>query len=207
MEKFNLDKFDCQTSEPSELKTIFVAKKAVYHKSCVSQYNSQKLQRATKASKRAKTLPLKPEDDECGPSKQTNRNDCGSKIGLGELKCLFCLQIDIPENFCAAGTMHAKSEKVDRHHVLRFTETLKTKALKVGQSHVLAKLSTGDVTANEIYYHKKCLKFFNNAYNSVLQREMRQNDYDPNVEFQKELHFRRVVNHVIEQKQMRRIFQ
>ena len=89
------------------------------------------------------------------------------------LKCLFCWEIDSSENLCAAGTMHTTSEKVNEKHVQNFTEKLSEKALKLNDSHVLTKLSTGNVATNEIFYHKRCLKTFDNKYNAVVNSELK----------------------------------
>ena len=89
--------------------------------------------------------------------KRVRRSDSIEKLSLGESKCLFCRILDKPSNLCAAGTLHAQSDKVHTSHVSQFTETLRTKALKLNETQVLTAISTGDVTANEIYYHKKCL--------------------------------------------------
>ena len=64
-------------------------------------------------------------------NKRSRRSDCPTKIEFGELKCLFCWEIDSSENLCAAGTMHATSEKVNEKHVQNFSEKLSEKALKL----------------------------------------------------------------------------
>ena len=84
---------------------------------------------------------------------------------------MFCRILDKPSNLCAAGTLHAQSDKVHTSHVSQFTETLRTKALKLNETQVLTSISTGDVTANEIYYHKKCLMQFNNKYSAAIKQE------------------------------------
>ena len=56
--EFSLEKFGCHTDEKTseklqgELLQIFTEHKAVYHKSCVSEYNAQKLQRSMKGNKK-----------------------------------------------------------------------------------------------------------------------------------------------------------
>ena len=74
--------------------------------------------------------------------------------------------------------------------------------IKLGETQILARLSEGDVTTNEFFYHKKHLVKFN-RYNSVLQSEQKkQNLVSFNVEFQKELHFRRIVYYIVEQRHL-----
>ena len=53
--------------------------------------------------------------------------------------------------------MHAQSDKLHTSHMSQIIETLGTKVLKLNETRVLAAISTGDVTTNEIYYHKKSL--------------------------------------------------
>ena len=48
----------------------------------------------------------------------------------------------------------------------QFTETL-----KFNETQVLTAISTGDVTANEIYYHKKCLIRFDSKYSAATKQE------------------------------------
>ena len=93
---------------------------------------------------------------------RVRRSDSIEKLILGESKCLFCRILGKPSNLCAAWTLHAQSDKVHTSHVSQFTETLWNKALKLNETQELTAISTGDVTANEIYYHKKCLMRFNN---------------------------------------------
>ena len=99
------------------------------------------------------------------------RSDSIEKLSLGESKYLFCRILDKPSNFCAAGTLHVQSDKVHTFHVSQFTETLRTKALKLNETQLLTTISTDDVTANEIYYHKKCLMQFNNKYSAAIMKE------------------------------------
>ena len=105
-----------------------------------------------------------PDDNE---SKRPRRNEPSAKIRLGELKCLFCLKIDSEINFCAAGTMHATS-KTCQDHVEAFTEKIKLNSSKLGEAELSAKLSPGDLATNELFYHKSCLKQFNNRYESAI---------------------------------------
>ena len=60
--EFSLEKFGCHRDKKKfrktpqkkfrELPQIFTKHKAVYHKSCVSEYNAQKLQRAMKRNQK-----------------------------------------------------------------------------------------------------------------------------------------------------------
>ena len=109
---------------------------------------------------------------------------------------MFCRILDKPSNLCAAGTLHGQSDKVHTSHVSQFTETLRTKALKLNQTQVLTAISTGDATANEIYYHKKCLMRFTDKYSAAIKQETVTPDSPL---FFEELHFRKIIHFVKEQ--------
>ena len=177
-----------------------------YHKSCVSKYNAQKLERAVKRSEKTLKRPSSSETiEESGPSKRTRSHD--EKITFGESKCLFCITVDVEENMCAAGTMHATDEKTDKKHVVNFTEQLKIQALKLNKSHIIETLSSvGDVTAKEIWYHKLCYNTFINSYDSLLRKEAKEAQEKKDNEFHKAIFFRRVVVYVIEQRNMSDVF-
>ena len=61
--------------------------------------------------------------------------------------------------------MHAKYEKVNKQHVEELTLKLKTMVAFLGENALLAKLSTGDIVANELYYHKERYNAFINKFN------------------------------------------
>ena len=81
----------------------------------------------------------------------------------------------------------------------QFTETLRTKALKLNETQVLTAISTGDVSANEIYYHKKSLMQFNNKYSAAIKQETATPDNPSENFFFEELHFRKIIHFVKEQ--------
>ena len=86
---------------------------------------------------------------------------------------MFCRILDKQSNLCAAGTLHAQSDKLHTFHMSQIIETLGTKVLKLNETRVLTArvISTGDVTTNEIYYHKKSLMRFNNKYSAAIKQE------------------------------------
>ena len=192
--EFSLDRFGCQVGEPDETKLkeellgIFSLRGAKYHSKCVSEYNDQKLIRAVKRKEKAKKKATDAACAEAVENKRARRSDSDSGFQLGELNCLFCKQIENSENLCAAGTIHAKSDKVDRNHVDQFIESLRTKALKLNEKHISTAISTGDVTSNEFYYHKSCLKSFNYRYTSALEKETKR-PVDARKDFLEKLNF------------------
>ena len=73
-----------------------------------------------------------------------------------------------------------------------------SKTLKLNEVQVLTTVSTGDVTANEIYYHKNCFMWFNNKYSAAIKQETATSD-NPSENFFQELHFRKIILFVKEQ--------
>ena len=203
--KFNIDKFNCDTPEPGKIKETFVINKAVYHKNCFSKFNQQKLTRALIVFESSRV----PEsNEEIVSPKRARRSDSTSKILLGELKCIFCLKIETSYCLCAAGTLHAKCDKVDDKHVHEFTEKIKNQDIKLGETQILARVSTGDVTTNEIFYHKTCLTNFNNQYRSALFKEHKLLYLDNNLneEFRKAFAFNKIVSFIYEQRNIQADF-
>ena len=138
--KFQIDKFHSQSYDPETLEKLFSARKAVYHKNCFSKFSQQKLLRAQKAFE---------------PHLNDSRNELVSpkraRILLGELKCLFCMKPDTSKSLCAVGTLHAKQTKVNENHVREFTEKITAQANALGKTQIVSRISTGDMTTNDIY--------------------------------------------------------
>ena len=83
------------------------------------------------------------------------------------------METDSSKNLCAAGTKYASSNTLNQDHVLKFTERMKVKAVKLGETQIFARFSTGDVTTNELFYHKHCIAKFTNRYQSAMLKEQR----------------------------------
>ena len=124
--EFSLEKFGCHTDEKNseklqgELQQIFTKHKAVFHKSCVSEYNAQKLQCAMKRNQKllGSSLTVSSSSSiETVAKKRVRRSDSIEKLSLGGSKCFFCRILN-------TGPLHAQSYKVDTSHVSQFTETL-----------------------------------------------------------------------------------
>ena len=194
--KFDIHKFGCESQEAESLKEIFIANKAVYHKNCFSKYNKQKLNRAQK-SLETQVAEL---SGEIVSPKRARRSEC--RIPLGKLICLFCLKSD--GFLCEAGTMHATNDKVDNQHVQELTAKIKRQALKLGETEILSKLSTGDLASNKIYYHKACLTKFSNRIRSVISKNENIENFSTaiNQEFQKEFKFNKIINYIHEQQKI-----
>ena len=177
-----------------ELLQIFKEHKAVYHKSCVSEYKAQKLQGAMKRNKKLLDTSLTVSSSssiKTVAKKRVWQSGSIEKLSLGESKYLLCQILDKQSNLRTTGTLHAQSDKVHTFHVSQFNETLQTKALKLNETQVITAISTD----NEIYYHKKCLMQFNNKYSAALKQETATPD-NPSDNFFQELHFQKIIHFV-----------
>lgn len=54
--------------------------------------------------------------------------------------------------------MYAKENKDHKDRKSKFTENLKSEALELSETCILILLSSGDIVANQVYYHKDRLK-------------------------------------------------
>ena len=79
----------------------------------------------------------------------------------GILQCCICSVED--------GTYHASKTKTDISHVTTLTENWRVMAITVGNEFLLNKLAFGDVAANDMFYHSKCLKKLGNVYKQVME--------------------------------------
>lgn len=124
---------------------------AKYHQSCRMMFNNTKLGRA---QKRAMTHKL-PEEAEAGPSKCTRRSI--SSVTEKDYLCFFCEKEVI---------------KADREAMTKnIYERLKECATLVQDTKLLAKLSAGDLVAQEVKYHLICLTSVYNRERSFLRQQ------------------------------------
>ena len=159
--------------------------KARYHHKCKSRYNTQKIDRIL--DKRKKQNPAE------GPSEKRTTRSSYDKNEFGSLFCAICGKQDDMDNLHAAGTFHATKNNVDASHNDELTTQWKVMAMKTGKERLLALLSSGDTTCNELWYHGECNVQMWNECRDIDAREQR-ND----VEWKKAQAFHSVVTHVIE---------
>ena len=191
---FSVGKFSCDNNEQTVLK-IFKVNNAVYHHNCVSN-NQQKLKRSFGKRKR--------DDDkkkEAKANKRSKRSDIEETppIVLGEYKCLFCGVADDVSNLCAGGTQHATSEKINEEKNQTFSDNLWRQASKLQDSRVLSFISLGSAAAREMNYHRVCLTEFHNRYQALVTAETKEQPFDS---YKTELHFRKIVMHVLDQRRL-----
>ena len=150
----------CLTNEfendaPSFFKS-FVLNKDVYHKDCHSRYNRQKLEREKAKFEEEKKISSMP----------SRRSISKTKVSKNII-CSICTVTDDPNNTHAAGTYHAKKHKVDGTHNKELTGKMEEMANVTENEELLKLLSTGDLAANEKYYHGDCYKELMNKYNRI----------------------------------------
>ena len=96
--KFNINRLACNDGKDA-LKETLISNRAIYHKTCYTRFNDQKLQRLrdNESSSSSKTA------DNDVPPKRCKRSVI-TQTTLGDHVGLFCAQKDLPTNLCAAGT-------------------------------------------------------------------------------------------------------
>ena len=138
------------------IKTI-TNNKARWHKSCGLQYSNLKLQRAEKRKSCG-------EDEESYTSKKFTRQT-EVQDQLIERLCFFC--------------GNGASDKKQLHDVATFglDKRVRESALELQDEKLLAKLSAGDLVAQEAKYHASCLvALYNNAHTSAQKAAQDSND-------------------------------
>ncbi len=134
-----------------------LARSAKWHLSCKVKFNATKLRRA---EKRLSSSPSTDTDEL--PTKRFTRLNTDQPRSSKDI-CFFCEQ--------------PGSEKSRLHEVSTFQvdSRVRTCALKLQDEHLIAKLSTGDLVAQEAKYHGKCLA---NLYNKIQSSENNDNYED-----------------------------
>lgn len=122
---------------------------AQYHESCRLCFNNSKLQRAQKRS----TLESTTDGAECSSSK-IPRKVPDPKIA----ECFFCEKGIFPENMREAMTM-------------KLNKRVNECARRLNDGKLLAKLSAGDVVAQEVKYHPSCLVALYNRERTYLNAQ------------------------------------
>ena len=105
------------------------------------------------------------------PQAGCSRRNSESNV-MGELRSCFCSHIDTSENLIAAGIMQASQDKASGMHVDDLTEKWKRMAALNNNQDLLRKLSFGDVTSNELFYHRDCYQDFRNIYRREEKKQM-----------------------------------
>ena len=127
---------------------------ACWHKSCSAKFNNTKLKRAQK--RQAKST----EVAENIPSKRTRKS---LECSVSKSTCFFCDKL-------------ASDEPL--HNVTTFSldNRVRQIAMDLQDQKLLAKLSAGDMVAQEAKYHKSCLTSLNNQARSKASKEAKGED-------------------------------
>ena len=143
----------------SDLKDAFISRKAVFHKSCISCYDKQKLARKRKKIEKASDGKSKKgkleEDVPCEQKDSLERPNRFRKESNNE--CFFCDSLD-------------KTEKLHKCQTLSLHNKISVMATYLGDTTILSKLAQGDMVATDAVYHNKCLVSFNNRFRSSKKK-------------------------------------
>lgn len=182
---FSIESFE--NNDEESIFSIIEEHNGLHHHSCVLNLQT-KLKRHLDKVK----------NDSISSNKRQKRSD-SSKITLGEFKCLFCGKEDDVSNLCAGGTLYSTKSKINHENNKAFSEKLWMQASRLQNSRVLNFLSQGTAAAREMNYHKACLTKFHNSYRSLVNLE---NSNISEIDFKKELHFRKVVSFILSQRRL-----
>ena len=101
------------------------------------------------------------------------------------------------QHLVAAGTLHATENKADPSHVQNITEKWESMAAVTNNEELLRKLAFGDVTSNELFYHKNCYQAFRNLYRG-RQREIDRLKLEDTEEWTKSSVLSKIVSYIYE---------
>ena len=75
---------------------------------------------------------------------------------MGSPFCAICDKEDDEGNLRAAGTQGVTKDAVDTQYNTRLSKRWKDIAVKINNDSLLAKLATGTLASNELFYHLDC---------------------------------------------------
>ena len=185
---FNINRL---LNKDADLHSVLKESHAKYHHTCYAKYNARAFQRAVTRNKTKNTV----ETSQPGCSRRSVSE--ASTHTLGELLCCFCSKVDAYENLVAAGTFHATGNKADSSHVQNISEKWKIMAVATNNNELLQKLTFGDVTSNELFYHQACYRTFKNQYRGK-QREIDRSTIEKNVEWKKASAMSKIISYIYE---------
>ena len=153
-------------SSSTSLLSLFNEKKAQYHHNCFSKYNDNKFERLLNSRKRS----TKHHDSSSDSSRPKRRSDADPF----PIECVFCgkQEKDLrkmsktqkeSKMLHASNELHTTVHNANVKHVKKQTDHWIEMASALGDIRVLYKIG-GDLRANEILYHSKCLKRFQYEY-------------------------------------------
>ena len=136
--------------DDKDLSEAFIENHALFHKSCVSTYNKQKLSRKRK---HAESLGVSDEP-------QTSFEPDAVEVRINRSNAN--LQNFVPKCFfCGEGK---SEEKLHQCETFSVNQKVTKIAHELQDATILGKLSEGDMIATEAMYHAKCLASYYNNY-------------------------------------------
>ena len=153
--------------DKANLVEAFQENDAVFHKSCIAEFNKQKLSRKRKHQETFDDEEERSSNKEnIRPLEICNRTSRSTEP-KNDLKtvCFFC------------GANHRK-QKLHQCLTLEVHQKVKRIAKELGDTNILSRLCEGDMVALGARYHLKCLAGFYNQYRSHERIECGNSDDD-----------------------------
>ena len=88
---------------------------------------------------------------------------------MGSPFCAICDKEDDEGNLPAAGTQGATKNALDTQCNAKLTKWWKDMAIKTNNDSFLAKLATGTLASNEIFYHLNCYSSMSRNYQRIIE--------------------------------------
>ena len=139
-----------------DFKITFEHHSAVFHHRCTGKYSKQKVDRLKKQQKENKERAV------------FTRSSSSSKP-VGSPFCAICDKEDDEGNLPAAGTQGATKNALDTQYNAKLTKWWKDMAIKTNNDSFLAKLATGTLASNEIFYHLNCYSSMSRNYQRIIE--------------------------------------
>ena len=144
------------------IESTLVQNKARYHDSCRLKFNNTKLQRAQKRQGQA-TVPY---SSETGVATKFTRKSgkSGVSASSSHIDCFLC---------------EGQPTRIESREAMtvKLNEKLKKCVAVLHDENLIAKLSAGDVVAQEFEYHPTCLTVLYNKKRTVLNKQRSKEDF------------------------------
>ena len=152
----------CRINDGGGIESTLVQNKARYHDSCRLKFNNTKLQRAQKRQGQA-TVPY---SSETVVATQFTRSSGKSTVSASSshINCFLC---------------EGRSTRIESREsmTMKLNERLKKCAAVLQDENLIAKLSAGDVVAQEFEYQPTCLTALYNKERAVLNKQRSKEDF------------------------------
>ena len=137
-----------------DFKTTFEYHNAVFHHRCTGEYSKQKVDQLKKQQKKNK---------ECTVLTRSS----SSNKPMGSPFCAICDKKDDESKLQPAGTQGATKDTLDIQHNAKLLKRWENMAIKTNNNLLLAKLATGSLAFNELFYHLDCYSSMSQNYQGI----------------------------------------